>query len=136
MQTAKKLQLTGWAIFLFYYFAAKYFVGGFTGFSITYLVSVIILVLLTAVVPFYISQWLTRSSKANLKIIAALVAPIGLTMLGLSLYFVAFIAPNFPNITLPSILHRAIEPAIAISVLMVIPVLAEIFQGDEQTITD
>lgn len=136
MRIAKRLQLTGWIIFLFYYFAAKYFVGGFTGFSVNYLVSVIILVLLTAVVPFYISQWLTRSSQANLKIIAALVAPVALTMLGLSLYFIAFIAPNFPNITLPSILHRAIEPAIAISALMVIPVLAEIFQGDEQAITD
>lgn len=136
MQIAKRLQLTGWIIFLFYYFAAKYFVGGFTGFSINYLVSVIVLVLLTAVVPFYVSQWLTRGSQANLKIIAALVAPVALTMLGLSLYFVAFIAPNFPNITLTSILHRAIEPAIAISALMVIPVLAEIFQTDEQAITD
>lgn len=131
MLIAQRIQLVGWIVFLFYYFAAKYFVGGFTGFSINYLVSVIILVLLTAIIPFYVSRWLLEKLSGNAKIIASLVAPISLTAGGLSLYFVAFIAPNFPNIVLPNILHRAIEPGVAITVLMLIPLVVSLLAADD-----
>lgn len=127
---AQRLQLIGWIVFLFYYFSAKYFVGGFTGFSINYLVSVIILVLLTAVAPYYLSLWLINKSTAYVKIVVSLIAPLTLTSAGLSLYFVGFIAPNFENIALKSILHRAIEPGIAITVLMLIPVVASLVFSD------
>ncbi len=130
MVIVQRLQLIGWIVFLFYYFSAKYFVGGFTGFSINYLVSVIILVLLTAVAPYYLSFWLINKSKAYVKIIASLIAPLTLTSAGLSLYFVGFIAPNFENIALKNILHRAIEPGIAITVLMLVPIVASLVFSD------
>lgn len=130
MLIAQRIQLIGWIVFLFYYFSAKYFVGGFTGFSVNYLLSVIILVALTAIVPFYLSSWIINRSDGYVKIIASLVAPILLTGLGLSLYFVSFIAPNFANITLPSILHRAIEPGLAITFLMLVPVVASFVFSD------
>lgn len=130
---AERIQLVGWIVFIFYYFSAKYFVGGFTGFSVGYLVSVVILVMLTAVIPFYTAKWLTQRTPGMPAFATALILPIALTAVGLSLYFVVFIAPNYPSITLPGIIHRAIEPGIAISILLLIPLLARLMRPEERT---
>ena len=119
--TAQRICTAAWLIFLVYYFAAKYFVGGFTGFSVNYLVSVIVLVLLTAVFPYYASRWLASKLSGAGNVAARLVLPLSLVAGGLSLFFVVFIAPNFPTIELAKILYRAIEPAVAISVLLFLP---------------
>lgn len=121
---AQRVQLVGWIIFIFYYFTAKYFVGGFTGFSVGYLISVIMLVMMTAVIPFYTAKWLVDKSEKLAQFGFALLLPILLTGAGLSVYFVIFIAPNYPAITLPGILHRAIEPGVAISILLLVPIVA------------
>lgn len=130
---AERIQLVGWIVFIFYYFSAKYFVGGFTGFSVGYLVSVAILVMLTAVIPFYTAKWLTQRTPGMTAFATALILPIALTAVGLSLYFVVFIAPNYPSITLPGIIHRALEPGIAISILLLIPLLARLMHSKEPT---
>lgn len=124
---AKRVQLVGWIIFIFYYFTAKYFVGGFTGFSIAYLISVVVLVGLTAAAPFYGVKWLLERTSGSMRFISALLLPSALAAAGLSLYFLIFIAPNYPNIELPGILHRAIEPGVAITILMLIPIAGEMF---------
>ena len=128
---AKRIQLVGWIIFIFYYFTAKYFVGGFTGFSVAYLISVLVLVVLTAAVPFYGVKWLLERSSGALKALIALALPTALAVAGLSVYFLIFIAPNYPNIELPGILYRAIEPGIAVTVLMLIPIIGELFAKTE-----
>lgn len=124
--TAHRLQTALWAVFLIYYFAAKYFVGGFTGFSVSYLVSVIILVALTAVVPYYAARWVSGKLEDAAKIASVLLVPTVMTCVGLSLYFLLYIAPSYPNIQLPNIIHRAFEPGIAISLLLLIPSIAKL----------
>ncbi len=122
--TARRIQIIGWGLFLIYYFAAKYFVAGFTGFSVGYLVSVLILVTLTAIIPFYTARWLAGKLTGAARVAAILLLPVLLTMAGLSVFFVTFIAPNFEAIKLPDIIHRAFEPGIAITVLLLVPLIA------------
>lgn len=122
--TAHKLQHWAWGLFLIYYFASKYFVGGFTGFSVGYLVSVVILVTLTGIIPFYAAKWLTGKTAGPAQIAAIFALPVMLTAAGLSIFFLLFIQPNFETIKLPAIIHRAIEPGVAITVLLLIPIVA------------
>ncbi len=122
---SQRIQLIGWVIFIFYYFSAKYFVGGFTGFSVAYLFSVVVLVALTAILPFYGVKWWLNRVKGPLKLVSALVLPTAIGILGLSLYFVIFIAPNYPNIKLEGILYRAIEPGVIITALLLLPIIGE-----------
>ena len=122
---SQRIQLIGWVIFIFYYFSAKYFVGGFTGFSVAYLFSVVALVALTAILPFYGVKWWLNRVKGPLKLVSALVLPTAIAILGLSLYFVIFIAPNYPNIKLEGILYRAIEPGVVITALLLVPIIGE-----------
>lgn len=128
--TAHRIQTALWALFLIYYSAAKYFVGGFTGFSVPYLISVLVLVALTAAVPFYAARWLTNKLDDAARVAAILLVPTVLTCAGLSLYFLLYIAPSYPNIQLPNIIHRAFEPGIAISLLLLIPILAKLIRRD------
>lgn len=128
---AQRIQLVGWVIFLFYYCIAKYFVGGFTGFSIGYLISVIMLIALTAIIPFYATKWLLAKLEGWKAFAIALALPVVFTMTGLSLYFVVFIAPNYPSITLSGILHRAVEPGVVITILLMIPLIASLLARKE-----
>lgn len=107
-----------WALYFLYYFASKYFVGGFTGFSWDYLFSVIYVVGLTFIIPAMISRTALLKTDGIIKLGVLLILPIGLTMLGLSTYFYFFIAPNYETIKLPAIIYRAIEPGVVITVLL------------------
>ena len=130
---ANRVQLVGWIIFVFYYFAAKYFVGGFTGFSVVYLLSVLVLVALTAAVPFYGTKWFLKRTSGAMRLANALILPSASAAVGLSVYFLIFIAPNYPNIELVGILHRAIEPGVIVTILMLIPILGEMFAKPENS---
>lgn len=131
--TTQRIQTALWSLFLIYYFAAKYFVGGFTGFSIPYLISVLALVLVTAILPFYLARWITGMLTSPANILISLILPVLLTAAGLSAYFMLFIAPNYPNIQLANIIHRAIEPGIAITLLLLLPHAANRFFADAET---
>jgi len=119
--TAYKIQTIAWWLFFAAYFASKYFVGGFTGFSWDYLLSVVILCTLTALLPWFGAKWMIGKMEGAGRIAATLALPVALTTLGLSIFFMLFIAPNYPTIELANIIHRALMPGAAITVLLFLP---------------
>ena len=120
---AEKIREWVWWGFLLAYFASKYFVGGYTGFSVNYALSVIALVMLTAILPYYFARWMTGQQKGARRISAMIMMPITGTATGLAVYFTQFIAPNYPSIELANIIHRAVLPGAAITVLLFTPLL-------------
>lgn len=127
---ASKIQTILWWLLFAAYFASKYFVGGFTGFSWPYLFSVCILTALTGIVPWYVSKWITSKLSGGIFVIGGLLLPVILTTVGLSTFFIGFIAPNYPTIELAGIIHRAILPGAGITVLLFIPVVIEQLRGE------
>ncbi|WP_262694369.1 hypothetical protein [Kordiimonas aquimaris] len=130
---ASKIQTILWWLFFAAYFASKYFVSGFTGFSWGYLLSVVVLCILTALLPWYGAKWIVSKMQGAGHIMTALVLPVALTTLGLSIFFLAFIAPNYPTIELANIIHRALMPGAAITVLLFLPDTINRLRGSNKT---
>ena len=85
----------------------------------TYIITTIILVTLTAVLPYIIGLWATAKFRAGHPYLRAAVVPFLLSALGLALYFYLFIQPAAPNMSVTKILPRSVIPGLCLSTLVV-----------------
>lgn len=110
--------------FLIFYTAQKYLAAAPEGFVPAYVISVALLVGLTALLPLAMSALAIRVLPGRaLKFISAAALPLALSAGGFTLYWAAFLAPNF-GIGLEVVLPRAVFPGISLGVLLIAYVFA------------
>lgn len=122
MSNISKIQTGLWLAFLIYFTAAKY-LAAFSGWNLAYAIQVGIIVVLTALIPFYATKWL-----ANLTPIAKLfkiIMPSLLAVAGYTGFFFVFIQPNFPEATLAAVAVRGLFPGLVISFILLLPEITE-----------
>ena len=119
----KKINLiqTGlWLSFLVYYCASK-FLAGYESYSHDYLIQVVIIVLLTALLPYYLSKGLLKLERA--KAVITVLAPSLLAMTGYAGFFFVFIKPNFPSMAAEQVIVRGLLPGVVISLILALPLI-------------
>ena len=86
-----------------------------------YIVTTGVVLLLTAIIPFFASHFAIRNMTSNMRYVIAGVLPLTLCGIGLATYFFVFIAPNAPGISVMQVLPRAIVPGLVMGVLLLLP---------------
>lgn len=125
MKKINVIQNALWAIFLLYYCGEKFF-AGYQGYSHLYLLQVGIIVLLTAVIPFYGTKVAMRYEPA--RFIVAVFLPSLLAMSGYGAFYITFIAPNFPDVPATAVIVRGIVPGVVISMILCLPAIINRWQ--------
>ncbi|GAB4528419.1 MAG: hypothetical protein Tsb0010_10950 [Parvularculaceae bacterium] len=120
MRALFSLHAIGFWIFFAVYAYLKY-VRGFNGtFSILYTQTVIILLVLTAIIPYFFAYWGAQLGKRihpGLGVLAAFALALGLCVGGYATYYFAFIAPNNPQIALSTVAPRGVWPGLVMGAL-------------------
>jgi len=119
MNKINLIQGSLWAAFLIYYCASK-FLAGYSGYSHAYAIQVGIIVLSTALAPYYLTQFCMRF-LAKVRLFLAAVMPTLLAMAGYATFFYLFIAPNFPDIAAQQVIIRGLLPGLVISGILLLP---------------
>lgn len=119
---ALRIQTGLWAVFLIYYTYLKYF-AGYNEWNTEYALQVAILVVMTAIAPFYLMKFLSGRTEGSTRWIATLILPIVLCGIGYGLFWYFRVRPNFPDVTLMTVLRRSLFPGISISALLLIPMV-------------
>jgi len=128
MKNMKLVQAVLWGLFLIYYCGSKYF-AGYQGYSHAYLFQVGLIVMLTAILPYYMTRLLMTVER--LRVAGILLAPSLLSMAGYGAFFIAFIAPNFPDVPAAAVILRGLVPGIVITLILSLPMLASRWQKRE-----
>ena len=84
-----------------------------------YIMTTLILVTLTAVLPYVLGLFASAKIKQGQGFIAAAIIPFVLSAMGLSVYFFVFIQPVAPTMSVTQVLPRAIVPGLFLSALVV-----------------
>lgn len=119
----------GFWIFLIIYGAVKYLAVPEMMFQLPYILTTLLLIFLTAVIPYIIGFWAVRKTDGVGRYAAALATALGLGALGLAIYFYLFIAPNAPGMAVTAVLPRAIIPGLILAAVLVLPFI--LHRGDE-----
>lgn len=119
----KNVSLIGFLVFLCIYSYFKYTAVPSLMGTTLYMISTAILVILTAIVPYFLTRVLTTKVAQPRKKWVLSFSPLVLSALGLALYFYLFIAPNAPGMSVLQILPRSILPGVVISLLLLGPSL-------------
>ena len=117
----KHVSYLGFAIFLVIYSVIKYRAVPELMGQPTYIKSTIILVILTAILPYFIALFVRGKMAGTSKLIASLVLPLILCLVGLATYFYVFIAPNAPGMSVTQVLPRAIIPGLVMGLILAQP---------------
>lgn len=121
----KNLHHIGFLIFLIVYSYHKYnAVPSLMG-QTSYILTSCLLVILTAIIPFYLSISWSNKTKPPSRYVLAGITPLLLSTLGLTAYFYLFIAPNAPGISIIQVLPRAILPGLVMGMILVASILVK-----------
>jgi hypothetical protein len=118
MNISPKTQNLIWIAFLVIYFAQKYVADMKDDFQLGYLINVGILVMLTTVIPYYLTRLGMNIVSGNARAATALVLPITFSAIGLAVFFFIFIKPYVPGLSLMAILPRSLIPGIIMTVIL------------------
>ena len=88
-----------------------------------YMATTALLVIVTAVIPFFVARYLADRATAPNSHVFAAVVPLTLSALGLAIYFYVFIAPNAPGMAVTQVLPRSIAPGLVMSAILLIPMI-------------
>lgn len=119
MNISPRTQNLVWIVFLLLYFAQKYVADIKEDFQLGYLLNVGILVMLTTVLPYYLTRLGMYLVAGKTRAVLALTLPITFSALGLSVFFFVFIKPYVPDLPLLTVLPRSLIPGIIMTVILV-----------------
>lgn len=119
MKPVSLVQNSLWFGLLSCYTAAKFMAGG-AAYSHAYALQVGIIVVLTAIVPFYATSRLAAAVPRH-RMPVLLAAPTLLSMAGYAAFFFVFIAPAFPDVAAGQVIGRGLLPGLMISALLALP---------------
>ena len=86
-----------------------------------YILTTGIVVVLTAIVPFFLSYFIGRNVTSNARYLVLGLLPLILCAAGLATYFYLFIAPNAPGMSVLQVLPRAVVPGLVMGALLLLP---------------
>jgi hypothetical protein len=112
-----KLPIILFGLFLVYYIYDKYMGQPPPSFNIEYGLTVALIVLLTAVIPFFNTWIFLRHTQGRLRFLLAAIVPILVSAIGYALFFYVFIAPSAPGVTVMQVVPRSAIPGFAISLI-------------------
>ena len=118
MNISPKIQNMIWIAFLVIYFAQKYVADMKEDFQLGYLINVGILVMLTSVIPYYLTRVGMNIVSGNARAVTALILPVTFSAMGLAVFFYIFIKPYVPGLSLMTILPRSLIPGIIMTVIL------------------
>ncbi len=118
MKISPKTQNLIWIAFLVIYFAQKYVADMKEDFQLGYLINVGILVMLTTVIPYYLTRLGMRIFSGNARAATALILPVTFSAIGLAVFFFIFIKPYVPGLSLMAILPRSLIPGIIMTIIL------------------
>jgi hypothetical protein len=84
-----------------------------------YILTTCLVILMTAVIPFYLSCFLAKKVSSPSCYLVASLMPLVLSGIGLAIYFYLFIAPSAPSVEIAQVLPRAFLPGIAMGAILV-----------------
>jgi hypothetical protein len=117
----RTIHYLGFIIFLIVYGYFKYTaVPQLMGQS-QYILTTGIVIVLTAIVPFFLSYFIARKVSSNARYVVLGLLPLLLCALGLAFYFYIFIAPNAPGMSVMQVLPRTIVPGLVMGALLLLP---------------
>lgn len=126
-----RIQMLAYVVFLVFYGAQKYLAVPEQMGELTYTWTTALMVVLTAVIPFFVSYILIpRLDRMGALLIGALL-PLILSGVGLTIYYYGFIARYVPDIALTDVLPRALAPGIIMGLILVIPLVLAKDQSTE-----
>ena len=111
----------GFILFLLIYSYMKYTAMPNLMGSMQYLLTTVLVVLLTAIIPYIVSFILTRKGSSLKQYMTAAFLPLLLCTTGLAVYFYLFIAPNAPGMVVTQVLPRAIVPGLVMGAILILP---------------
>lgn len=115
--------------FLIFYSGQKYLAAAPASFNLTYVISVVLLVALTALIPVAITCFATRIVPGKVgKLVTAAVLPLALAAAGFWVYWAAFLNPSY-GVPLEVVMPRALFPGVTLGGLMVARVLVNPSSG-------
>jgi hypothetical protein len=118
--SSARVQMGLWILFLIFYTHRKYF-AGYDAWNTEYAIQVAILVIMTAIAPFYLVKFAVGRMEGSSKLLSTLILPSVLCAIGYGVFWYTRVRPSFPDVTLMQVLPRSLLPGIAISVLLLIP---------------
>ena len=114
---------TAFTIFLLVYSYIKYTAVPSQMGEPMYMATTALVVILTAVIPFFIARHLLAKASPPKSYVLAAFVPLALSAIGLAIYFYMFIAPTAPGMAVTQVLPRAIAPGLVMSAILLIPIL-------------
>ena len=114
----KYLPYLGFALFLIVYSAVKYQAVPSQMGQSTYIFTTIILVVLTALIPYLIGLSMAAKVKLGHPFVTAIIVPFLLSAGGLAVYFFLYIKPVAPGMSVTQVLPRAVIPGLCLSALV------------------
>lgn len=110
----------GFAIFLIFYSYFKYVAVPSMMGQTTYILTTSVLVLITAIIPFYAAYFLAKKASPPICYLLASLMPLVFSGIGLAIYFYLFIAPNAPDMGVTQVLPRALLPGLVMGAISLI----------------
>lgn len=111
--------------FLVFYSGQKYLAAAPATFNLTYVISVIVLVALTALIPLAIAAVAMRVMPGKaLKLVSAAILPLAAAGAGFWIYWAVYLNPAF-GVPMEVVMPRAVFPGVSLGVLMGAHVLTE-----------
>lgn len=109
-----------WWVFVLYYAGTKY-LAGYQGWNLGYAIQVGLIVTLTSLIPYYLTATMVKVFNPSRRIVALVLMPVMLALSGYAAFYLVFIQPNFPNVTMSQVVPRGIFPGVIISALLLLP---------------
>ena len=109
-----------WLAFIVYYTSIKYLAGS-QEWNSAYALQVGLIVMISCLLPYYLTVLAMSVLPGVNRIAAKVLLPTSLALLGYFGFYIAFIQPNFPDITPWQVVPRGLFPGLVISALLLIP---------------
>ena len=119
--TITKVQAGLWIVFLICYVLSR-FLAGSNGYSHAYATQVAITIVLTAILPYYLTRQFATSFQSRALLLTAGL-PSLIAMAGYAAFFVGFIAPYNSDITAAAVVIRGLLPGLAVTTILGLPYL-------------
>lgn len=91
--------------------------------SSEYILTTVLVILLTAIIPYFATYILTRKGGSLDQYLLAGLLPLPLCAGGLAAYFYLFIAPNAPGMSVMDVLPRSLVPGLVMGAILLVPML-------------
>lgn len=114
----KYLPYLAFGLFLAVYSTLKYQAVPSQMGQSAYIKTTIILVILTAIIPYFIGLFMSAKVKLGHPFAVAIIAPFALSVAGLAAYFFMYIQPFAPGMSVTQVLPRGVIPGLCLSGLV------------------